>query len=151
MLSYTGNYRSAVDDKGRIAIPVKLRKNGSEGEKFYLSPGFGIYLVLYPEAEWGTITKNLSSQPFTWTDNRNFSRYLYANTQEIALDLQGRILIPQDYLQEASIVKEAVVLGVGRWIEIWNPARYKAFGVRFKPKWEKVAEKIFPRSFLSGA
>lgn len=142
MAGYTGNYRSALDDKGRLAIPAKLRKNG--GERFYLSPGFGAYLVLYPEGEWEEITKNLSGQPFTKAVYRNFSRFLYSNTQEVTLDPQGRILIPENFLKEAGITKEAMVLGTGRWMEIWNPARHKVFNERFKPKWEKVAEKVLP-------
>jgi len=142
MAGYTGNYKTAVDDKGRMAIPAKLRREG--GEKFYLSPGFGDYLVLYPESEWEGITKNLSGQSFTKGAFRDFSRYFYANSQEVVPDAQGRILIPNEYLKEAGLTGEAVVLGVSRWMEIWNPARFKNFTARFKPKWDKVAEKILP-------
>ncbi len=144
MPSYTGNYRSAVDDKGRLAIPAKLRRNG--GEKFFLSIGFNGYLALYPESEWEEIGKNLSTQPFTFGAYRDFNRFLYATAQEVVPDPQGRILIPEDYLKEAGITGEAVVLGAARWMEIWSPARYKAFVARFKPKWEKAAEKIFSKN-----
>src|SRR3990172_1944302 len=99
MAGYTGNYRTAVDDKGRMAVPAKLRKEG--GEKFYLAPGFGDYLVLYPESEWEGIEKNLSGQSFTKGAFRDFSRYFYANSQEVVPDAQGRILIPNEYLKEA--------------------------------------------------
>ena len=149
MAGYTGNYRTAVDDKGRLAIPARLRREGAD--KLFLSPGFGPYLVLYPEGEWEEITKNLRNQPFTRGDFRDFSRYLYGNSQEVAPDGQGRILIPENFLKEAGISGEATLIGVSRWIEIWSPARYQKFVTGFKPKWNKTAEKIIPGSMGGGA
>jgi MraZ protein len=142
MAGYTGTYRTSVDDKGRLAIPARLRREGAE--KLFLSPGFGAYLVLYPEAEWEEINKNLGGQSFTRGVYRDFSRFLYANTQEVAPDAQGRILIPESFLKEAGILGEAMVLGVARWMEIWSPARYQKFMAGFKPKWNQTAEKIMP-------
>lgn len=142
MAGFTGTYRSTVDDKGRLAIPARLRRETAD--KFFLSPGFGPYLVLYPEAEWEEINKNLGGQSFTRGVYRDFSRFLYANTQEVAPDGQGRILIPESFLKEVGISGEAMVLGVARWMEIWSPARYQKFVTGFKPKWNRTAEKIMP-------
>ncbi len=75
---------------------------------------------------------------------RAYQRFLGANASDVSLDRQGRITIPPHMLQEASLEKEALVIGAINWIEIWNPDEYRRFedGHSFKANAEDVFEKI---------
>ena len=43
---------------------------------------------------------------------------------EVELDNEGRFLIPNTFLQKAGIDKDAILLGVGSFVEIWSPEKY---------------------------
>ena len=45
---------------------------------------------------------------------------------EAAPDKQGRILLPPPLREHAGLDKEVVVIGVGDYAELWEPARWKA-------------------------
>ncbi|MFQ5607370.1 MAG: hypothetical protein ACE5GA_05440, partial [Candidatus Zixiibacteriota bacterium] len=55
---------------------------------------------------------------------------------------QGRFLIPAHLLTEAGLQQEALVLGANRWIEIWNPDRYKRYIDECGATFEDVADRL---------
>ena len=53
-----GEYKHTIDNKKRLAIPAKLRKEISRGA--VLTRGLDNCLALYPLAEWGKLAEKLS-------------------------------------------------------------------------------------------
>ena len=62
----------------------------------------------------------LKSLPLSDKNARNFVRFFLAGATECELDKQGRFLIPNNLRQSANLGKEAVIIGVGTRLEIWN-------------------------------
>ena len=100
-------------------------------------------LSLYPESEWAEVQKRLSSLNFTKKDFRFFSRRFYSSAAIVTPDRNGRILIPAHLVKEASLVKELQVIGVDRYLEIWNPDRYQYYLEQYSASYEEVAERLF--------
>ncbi len=147
---FYGQFHTTLDDKGRLGLPAKLRNVVSpdtgrpllEGD-LVITKGLEGCLSLYPETEWASIERRLADLSFTQKDFRYFSRRLYSSAGTVSPDRNGRILIPSHLIAEAALKKELLVIGVGRWIEIWNPDRYSYYLDQFAGSYEEVAERLF--------
>jgi MraZ protein len=147
MEGFYGQFTVLMDKKGRIALPSKLRPSSAEDSKlrdeFILTKGLDGCLALYPGSEWQQIQQRLSTLNFTQKDFRYFSRLLHSVAVNINLDRQGRLLVPSHLHQDAGITKEVLVIGVYRWIELWNPDLYRQYLSQYGQSYEEVAEKLF--------
>lgn len=127
MPSFKGQYEHSIDAKGRVAFPAKLRKSLSPEaqERFTIVRGLESCLYLYPEDEWKNIEKRFtkvnSFKKAGRVAKRNFLRY----AEDVSLDGQNRIAIPADLSNYAGISAKAVFLGMGEYIEVWDPERLK--------------------------
>jgi MraZ protein len=149
LTGFYGQYQTTLDDKGRFALPAKLRSvKGLSDEplldgNIILTKGLDGCLSLYPEPEWAEIQNRLASLSFTQKDFRFFSRGFYAAATVVSPDKNGRILLPSHLVAEAGLKKELLVVGVNRWVEIWNPERYQYYLQQYTRSYEEVAERLF--------
>lgn len=132
---FMGEYHPVIDEKGRVAVPAKLRKAFGDSDKLVITHGFDRCIMAFREADW----KNFVEQkliPLSQGDaaNRKRIRFLLGGAVDCELDKQSRLIIPQ-YLQEyAGISKEVTILGVYDRFEIWAEAEYK----KYKPKGKEL-------------
>ncbi len=144
-----GQYQTTLDEKGRFALPARLRAVNDNSGKAILSgdlvltKGLEGCLSLYPQAEWDEIQRRLSRLNFTQKDFRFFSRRFYASAAIVRPDRSGRILIPGHLVDEAALNRELTVIGVNRWVEIWNPERYRYYLEQHADSYEEVANRLF--------
>nr|MBN2277526.1 division/cell wall cluster transcriptional repressor MraZ [candidate division Zixibacteria bacterium] len=146
MVGYYGQYTVLMDDKGRIALPAKLRpevKDKKSSETFMLTKGLDGCLALYPQKQWELIQKRLDTLDFTSRNFRFFSRLLYSVAVPVKLDRQGRMLIPQHLQKEAGLDREILIIGSNRWLELWKPETYEQYLKQYGQSYEEVAEKLF--------
>ena len=94
----TGTYEHAIDAKGRLFIPAKLREE--LGVSFYLAMGVDACLAIYPQATWDRFTEKFASLPMSQS---KAMRPLFANAAKCEPDAQGRILIPVKLRQYAAL------------------------------------------------
>jgi len=117
-----GEYIHTIDEKNRISLPVKFRKE--LGKKIIITPGLDQCLFIFTTAEWKKVSKRLSDSDsnisFLKADQRSFNRYMFGRAAEAEIDSIGRILIP-DFLKDRIGLKDkAAIIGVEDRIEIWN-------------------------------
>ena len=124
-----GEYAHSLDTKGRLIMPSKLRQD--MGEKFIVTKGLDGCLFAFSQNEWLSFESKLKSLPLSDKNARNFVRFFLSGATECELDKQGRFLIPLNLRTAANLEKEAVIIGVGTRLEIWN-----------KDTWEKCDENI---------
>lgn len=123
---FIGEYYHSVDDKGRLAVPVKFRKVFAK--RAVVTRGLDHCLFLYTQAEWNKLAAKLSNLPIAKANTRAFARLMLAGAMDVDLDGQGRVILP-DYLRSyASLGKKAVIAGLYNRLEIWEEkawAKYK--------------------------
>ncbi len=119
-----GEFEHTLDTKGRISMPAKLRKD--MGETFILTKGLDGCLFAFSSEEWLNFESKLKSLPLSDKNARNFVRFFLAGATECEIDKQGRFLIPQNLRQAGSLEKEAVIIGVGTRLEIWDKSTWQA-------------------------
>ena len=119
-----GEYEHTLDAKGRVSMPAKLRRD--MGEAFIVTKGLDGCLFAFSQDEWMNFETKLKSLPLSDKNARNFVRFFLAGATECELDKQGRFLIPANLRKEANLDKEAVIIGVGTRLEIWNKETWLA-------------------------
>jgi MraZ protein len=149
----TGNFLRVLDDKQRLAIPRRMRDalGLSANPVVYLAPGTDGSLALYPEETFSRLAMQLDQGSPTRADVRAFSRLFYAQAQCVEIDRQGRLRIPQELFQLASLSKEIVLLGVRDHIEIWDAQRWNEYLAQQQQQYDQIAETAFCASSQSSA
>ena len=123
MSIFKGEYEHALDAKGRVAFPSKLRKyiNPQAQDRFTLIKGLEKCLYLYPEDKWSDVESKLSQISQFSVEGRTVARHFLRNAEDITLDNQNRLSISPKLLSLTSISTKVVFLGVGERIELWAP------------------------------
>ena len=119
---FTGEYRHAVDAKGRIAVPSRFRAQLDGGA--FLCRWIDLCLGLFPRDAWDALAARVASLPVTDPGARTFSRFIFSGAFEIELDRQGRLVVPHGLREWAGLGGEAVVVGSRDHIELWAPDRW---------------------------
>jgi MraZ protein len=133
---FIGEYNHTIDQKGRMAVPAKMRTGLGSGA--VVTRGLDSCLWVFPKKEWNELAAKLASLPLSDANSRAFSRLMLAGAMEVEFDSQGRVLLP-GYLREyAGLIKTATVAGLYNRLEIWDEAKW----VSYKNKTEKQTDQI---------
>jgi len=123
-----GTYECKADVKGRIMMPVALKKQltGMLAEGFVLKRAvFNPCLELYPMKEWTQLMEKVNGLNRFNKKNNDFIRRFTAGVKTIEMDVSGRLLIPKDLIKHAQIKKEIVVSSAINILEIWDKSLYE--------------------------
>ncbi len=122
---FFGEYSHALDEKGRIRIPSKLKVGLGE---YVATKGVDnciyIFSKSYFENEFLESINKVSAYSLT---GQNAVRAILSSTFEIEEDAQGRFVIPASLREFAGITKNVVSVGVGKRIEIWDEQTWKDY------------------------
>jgi MraZ protein len=143
MSYFSSEYECKLDAKGRLVLPARIKANLPEasGNIIVVTRGFEPCLVVYPFTEWQKVFSKVSGLNEFNEEFRNFQRNFFRGNTEAELDSTGRFLIPKTMLKHAQLEKDAIVVGMGNRIEIWNPDLYNNFLINDQKEFSKLAEK----------
>jgi MraZ protein len=147
MSNFLGEFECRLDPKGRLALPVALKKQlplASEG-RLVINRGFEKHLSLYPYNEWQHITAELGRLNLYVKKHREFVRYFHRGATELSLDASGRVLLPRRLLDYAEIQEDIILLAYANRIECWNPDLYDRLLTSEPDDFAALAEEIMGR------
>lgn len=124
MKLFLGEYDHALDDRGRVTLPAKLRQEIDERE-VVLAKGFDPCIFGFDKGSWEHEAAKHLETPVTDEKARNLRRYLFAGAQKVEVDKLGRILLPAQLKEYAKIAREVVIIGAGDHFEIWDKAKWR--------------------------
>ncbi len=120
---FTGSVDHSLDDKARLVVPSRFRERLGAG--FFLTIAFpDPCLALYPASAFSEVCAQLEAAPKKDKKYRAYVRRLFANTEELSTDTQGRIVVPATLRAHAGIEKDVVSVGAFTHVEVWAKARY---------------------------
>lgn len=127
MNSFIGTYECKVDAKGRLMVPVALKKQmGDLNSGFVLKRSvFQPCLELYSMEEWNKMMAKVNKLNRFIKKNNDFIRRFTAGVKVVEIDANGRLLIPKDLVVFAKIDKEIVLSSAVNIIEIWDKNLYE--------------------------
>lgn len=137
---FIGEYSHTIDEKGRMAIPAKMRGKLDDGA--VVTRGLDNCLFVYTKPEWEKLAEKLAALPLTNANSRAFARLMLAGAMDVEFDKQGRILLPA-YLREfANLKTKAVVAGLYNRLEIWNEEAWKDFKEKTEENTDEITQNL---------
>ena len=126
MSHFLGEFDCKLDTKGRMMIPVGLKKQLPEAERegLVINRGFEKHLVIYTRKEWDKIVDDLAKLNQYEKKTREFIRYFTRGASELALDSANRILLPKALTDYAGIASDVVLSCQFNKIEVWAKDAY---------------------------
>jgi transcriptional regulator MraZ len=140
---YAGEFRHQIDDKHRVTIPSRWRRNGAVDEFIMVPEPNGQFLLVMPPNEFERIGAAAEKIPgVSPRDLRVYLRQLHAQAQHGASDKQGRLLLPDDLCKTLELKGEVALVGGRGRFEIWNLARRKRAHADEHPTYQAVANMV---------
>ena len=122
----SGEFKHTIDTKNRLFIPAKHREE--LGDSFMVAKSVRENcLKVYSLEEWDKYI-----EPIVKLERKNSEailRALHRNAAQVSPDSQGRIVLTPALMSYAEITKGAVVVGCGKYAEIWSEEVYDAMVV----------------------
>lgn len=137
---FIGEYSYSIDDKGRLSLPAKFRRQLEGG--VVVTRGLDHCLTVYPLPQWQARAEALAQLPDHLKKNRDYARLQLSGAWDADVDSQGRIMLP-DYLRRyASLDKQVVVTGLYDRLEIWDEVAWQAYRNETEARSNDIAESI---------
>lgn len=120
---FTGFVEHALDDKGRLIVPARFRERLGTGFVLTIAQPDPC-LAMYPSGAWNEFCDRLQAAPHKDERFRRIVRHLFAHTEEVACDAQGRLLIPSPLRTYAGIDRDVISVGSLIRVEVWAKERF---------------------------
>jgi MraZ protein len=124
---FRGNQPATVDPKGRLKLPEKFRRMVEEmyGPQFYVTSKDGERAEIWPLKEWEKIEEALAKAPSSGAKQKLMDVTNYYG-QQVDMDAQGRVLMPQLLREKAALKGDVAVLGQSSKLVVMSDERAQA-------------------------
>ncbi len=121
---FLGEFEYKIDEKGRVPVPPKYRRELREG--VILAPGVERCIDVFTLAEWKKQAATLTTGPLARSKLRRLSRAIFATAFSLNIDGQGRIALPVSLREYAGIEDEVIIAGANTYLELWNKEQWES-------------------------
>jgi MraZ protein len=123
---FRGANKLTLDAKGRLVMPTRYRERLQErcGGKLVVTVDKDQCLLVYPIPDWEEIERKLMKLPSFDPRARRLQRLMVGHATELDLDAQGRVLLPPNLREFASLTRDAVLIGQGLRFELWDEEKW---------------------------
>lgn len=123
---FRGNHPAKVDDKGRLKLPSAFKQilEAQAVTQFYITSEDGESAQIWPLPVWEERENRLA--PYSMDESVQF--YLDQTSyygQQVEMDSQARVLVPQILRGTAQLDEEVVVLGKMQYLEVVHRTRFE--------------------------
>jgi MraZ protein len=142
MSYFSSEYECKLDAKGRMVLPARIKSSmpeDSEGTRIVLTRGFEPCITIYPIDEWQKIFERVASLDEFNPEYRRFQRNFLRGNTEVELDKNGRFILPRTMARYAKIERDAILVGMGNRIEVWNPEVYDEYLINDQEEFSALA------------
>ena len=123
---FRGNHPARVDEKGRLKVPSEFKAAlEAGGKECFITSRDGQRAEIHSMKDWQAIEESLAKLPASGAKKRLLDATNYFG-QVVKMDDQGRVLIPLQLREAASLVGDVAVMGVEKKLVVANDARLKA-------------------------
>ncbi len=121
-MTFVGTFEHTLDAKGRLVLPAKIR--GHLDGIAYLAPQGSNSIALWSPEEFEDMVGRITRKVRKGKTSRAVLLGTTANSEEVTIDKQGRVLIPERLRAFASLDRDVVLAGVADHVEIWNATEW---------------------------
>lgn len=119
---FLGRFDHALDPKKRLTIPSIWRDLMGQPSYIYVMPDIELHcLNILSPAEMERRLELLCGRPLFEDGLGEVLAELGENSEQLALDVQGRIRIRDRLLEFAQLTDQVVMIGAANRIQLWSP------------------------------
>lgn len=122
---FQGASSLSLDAKGRLSVPTRHRDvlSALAGGQITITKHPHGCLMVFPRPAWEQFRERIQALPMSaqW-----WKRIFLGNAMDVDMDSTGRVLVSPELRAAAGISKDAVLLGMGNYFELWDKASYEA-------------------------
>jgi transcriptional regulator MraZ len=124
---FRGNHPAKVDEKGRLKLPAAFKQllDAQHVTQFYVTSSDGKSAEVWPLPEWEKREEQLAESS---TMDDSVKKYLNLTSyygQQVEVDNQARILLPQILRGTAKLDAEVTVFGMRTYLEVHNRTAFE--------------------------
>ncbi len=135
MALFLSTFTNKIDGKGRVSVPAQFRAS-------LVNESFS-GMIVYESFVNGCIEgcdleriKKISESidnldPFS-EERDAFATTILGGSTQLAIDGDGRVILPENLLKKAKIKDQVVFVGKGSTFEIWEPLRFEEYMMKAK-------------------
>lgn len=120
---FAGEFEHRIDPQGRISIPARFRTAFEDG--IVLGKAYDRCVQVYTPEEWEKAADSLASTPANLGAARRLNRLHFSGAYPSQLDRSGRVLVPPQLREYAGLGENVVLVGTGRFFEIWDRSAWE--------------------------
>jgi MraZ protein len=119
---FRGNHPAKVDEKGRLKMPSAFKQlmDASHVTQFYVTSADGKSAEIWPLPEWEQVEEKLAAVSSMDDAVRKYLNLTSYYGQQVEMDNQGRLLLPQILRGAARLDAEVAVFGMRNYLEVHN-------------------------------
>ncbi len=121
---FLGEFQHSLDAKGRVILPAKFRDRLSAGA--IITKGRGRCLAVYTAEEFENVAAQVREQSKRGPRELDAARVFFSGANDVTLDKQGRVAIPQPLRDYAGLERDVMVVGLYSRLEIWDAQAWRA-------------------------
>jgi len=96
-----------------------------------------------PPDQFRAVGEKLAANPaITPKDRAIFLRHFYSRSQQVVVDKQGRMLVPEELGKALRLDGEAVLVGALETFELWNPVAWAETKQSESTTFDRVADLV---------
>lgn len=119
---FRGNHLAKIDEKGRLKLPSAFKQlvDAAHVTQFYVTSTDGKSAEIWPLPEWEKREEQLADAS---TMDDAVKKYLNMTSyygQQVEMDNQARLLLPQILRSSAALDAEVTVFGMRTYLEVHN-------------------------------
>ena len=123
---FLGSHALRLDEKGRLALPVRFRELASDGVVLTKGKEHCIYGLTHERV--AEVQRALAAAiPADTAQGRARNRLGFGSMVELEPDKAGRITLPALLRDYAGLDRDVVVVGVDTRFEIWDATAWDAY------------------------
>jgi MraZ protein len=119
---FRGSHEAKIDDKGRLKVPsaFKALMDAANVTQFFVTSTNGKWAEIWPLPEWEKVEQRLAKVSALDDAVEEFLTLVNYYGQQVEMDNQGRLLLPQVLRTKAALDGEVKVMGQTRFLAVHN-------------------------------
>ena len=122
---FQGASSLSLDAKGRLSVPTRHRDAlmaQAAGQLTITRHPHGC-LMVFPRPEWESFRERIAQLPMA---AQGWKRIFMGYAMDVDMDGTGRVLVSPELREAAGLSKDAILLGMGSHLELWDKTAYEA-------------------------
>jgi MraZ protein len=145
---FLSTYVNKVDRKGRVSVPATFRSTLSLHRQPNLVIAFPSVRLSALECTGSDRMAEMQERIETleqFSDEYENLSLLFADAHPLAMDGEGRVILPEQLKEHAHITGDVAFVGLGAMFQLWDPAGYQEHSAAVRERSRRQGTTLPPR------